>query len=256
MLNIVRPFPGVPTALAGPGALFGLEDRILLLRGQIESFSLDATPAGPMIAGDDVALGLLRLDKESAKPIKLVINSPGGDIGDGLIIVDTIAGLRSPLWTFTFGCASFATVIACLGEKKHRYIFPSATCMLHRAFIGIKGEEENVAATMRHSQLKIQKILDLLVVNTELTKKVRKIANDIKEYMKGEKLIVTADGKEARASSPEEASRAALKEWLGTDRYLTPQEAIDYGIVDHIVTPGIQREFFNISNDATQNPVA
>lgn len=66
-------------------------------------------------AANQLAAQLLALDRESAEPIELIINSPGGPVGAALEVIDTMDLLRSPVATLCLGQAmgTAAAVLAC-----------------------------------------------------------------------------------------------------------------------------------------------
>lgn len=103
-----------------------LSKRIVFLEGMINADS----------AGEFVRQ-ILILNQESAdKPIRVLINSAGGEIGAGLMIYDAIQGSRAPVETYCVGHAySMAAVImACSGHG--RYILPHGEMMLHEPMLG------------------------------------------------------------------------------------------------------------------------
>lgn len=79
---------------------------------------------------------LLWLDSaDPGKPIKLCINSPGGDVYSGLAIVDIIRSLRSPVDVYCQGiCASMGAIIFLQGRE--RYIDPHSRLMIHDPSFG------------------------------------------------------------------------------------------------------------------------
>ena len=73
-----------------------------------------------------------RLDCGSV-PIHLHIHSPGGSVFSGLSIVDTMMSCKTPIYTYIDGsAASAATLIACCGEKGHRYMGKSSFMLVHQ----------------------------------------------------------------------------------------------------------------------------
>lgn len=103
-----------------------LSKRIVFLEGMINAES----------AGEFVRQ-ILILNQESAdKPIRVLINSVGGEIGAGLMIYDAIQGSRAPVETYCVGHAySMAAVImAC--SRHGRYILPHGEMMLHEPMLG------------------------------------------------------------------------------------------------------------------------
>lgn len=103
-----------------------LAKRIMFLEGVI-----DADSAGEFVRQ------LLILNHESTdKPIRVLINSLGGEISSGLMIYDAIQGSRAPVETYCVGHAySMAAVIAACSSHG-RYILPHGELMIHEPMLG------------------------------------------------------------------------------------------------------------------------
>jgi len=143
---------------------------------------------------------LLYLDREDPdKDINLYINCPGGVINAGLAIYDTIQLVRPDVSTICVGlAASMGTVLLAAGTKGKRYALPNATIHMHQAVGGAQGQAADIAIAARE----IMRLQDLLrsVLAKHTGQPVDKIAHD-------------------------------------TDRdfYLSPEQAVEYGIVDEIL---------------------
>jgi ATP-dependent Clp protease, protease subunit len=91
-------------------------------------------------------LGRLNADSED-KPITLLINSPGGSVVDGALIVDAINGSKAPVNTLCVQvCASMAAFIHQYG--KQRYVLPHAVLMFHPASGGTFGDIDRMASEL------------------------------------------------------------------------------------------------------------
>lgn len=85
------------------------------------------------------------LDQKNSNPIKLIINSGGGSISQGLAICDKMNKINSPVYTKCEGeCASIASIILANGEKGNRSISPNSTVFIHEAYTNIS----NVSLTI------------------------------------------------------------------------------------------------------------
>ena len=144
---------------------------------------------------------LLYLDREDPdKDISLYIHSPGGIINAGLAIYDTMQLIRCDVSTICVGlAASMATVLLCAGAKGKRYALPHSTIHMHQALGGAQGYATDIEIAAREI-MRVQEIIrGILAKHTG--QPVEKIAHD-------------------------------------TDRdfYLNPEQAVEYGIVDEILT--------------------
>lgn len=152
-------------------------------------------------AANVIIAQLLYLEREdSDKDISLYINCPGGVISAGLAIYDTMQLIRPQVSTICVGmAASMGTVLLCAGAKGKRYALPNATIHLHQAVGGAQGQATDIEIAAREI-MRLQEIIrDILVKHTGQTK---------------EKITHDSD----------------------RDFYLNPKQAMEYGIVDEILT--------------------
>ncbi len=167
-----------------------LRERIIML----------FTPITDPIANSIIAQ-LLYLEREDPdKDISMYIQSPGGVVGSGLAIYDTMELIRAPVSTICVGmAASMATVLLCAGAKGKRFALPHATIHMHQAMGGTQGQ----AADMVIAAKEIVRLNDI-----------------IKE------ILVSHTGQ-----SLERITR-------DTDRdfYLSAEQAVEYGLVDEILS--------------------
>lgn len=138
-------------------------------------------------------------DKE--EDIKMFINSPGGSCIDGLAIYDVMNFIDPDVSTYCMGmCASMGSILVSSGAKGKRYILPNGSVMIHQVSSGtgrVQNADLQIAA--KESQ-KIQNTLyNILAANTG------------KSF---EEIEMDAD----------------------RDHWFTAQEAVDYGLIDKIVT--------------------
>lgn len=146
---------------------------------------------------------MLYLDREDpTKDIQLYINSPGGLIYPGLAIYDTIQLIRADVRTIAVGStASMATVMLAAGAKGKRAALPNSTIHMHPAGGGSRGYAQDVEIQAR----------ELLRMNKKI--------HEILAHHTGQPLDqVAAD--------------------FERDRYLTAREAMEYGLVDEVLTGG------------------
>ncbi len=158
------------------------------------------TPITDPVANTIIAQ-LLYLEREDPdKDISIYIQSPGGVISSGLAIYDTMQLIRPEVSTICVGmAASMATVLLCAGAKGKRYALPNSTIHLHQAFGGAQGQAADVAIAAREIMRQQELIRNILAKHTG--QPMEKITHD-------------------------------------TDRdfYLNPQQAVEYGLVDEILS--------------------
>ena len=158
------------------------------------------TPIDDNVANLVVAQ-MLYLDREDPdKDISLYINSPGGVITAGLAIYDTMQLIRPDVSTICVGmAASMGTVLLSAGTKGKRYALPHATVHIHQPLGGVQGQAVDMEIQAREI-LRLRKLLnEILAKNT---------GQDEERIMRD------------------------------TDRnfYMSAEQAVDYGIVDEILS--------------------
>jgi len=109
--------------------------------------------------------------KQTADPIKLIINSAGGEIYSGLALIDVINTSLTPIHTICHGSAmSMGLIVFVSGH--HRTASPNATFMYHEAMYGLEGKTAYHKQEIKEAN-RIDKICDeYLLSRTKLTQKL------------------------------------------------------------------------------------
>ncbi|MFQ5340698.1 MAG: ATP-dependent Clp protease proteolytic subunit [Anaerolineae bacterium] len=159
------------------------------------------TPIDSQISNLIVAQ-MLYLDRENPEQdIQFYINSPGGLVHAGLAIYDTMQVINAPVSTIAVGAtASMATVLLAGGAEGKRFSLPNATIHMHPAGGSSQGYAQDVEIAARELLRMNAKIHYILAHHTGQS--VERISDDFER-----------------------------------DRFLTPQDAVDYGMIDDIL-PG------------------
>ena len=154
---------------------------------------------------------LLFLESEGSQDIYMYINSPGGSVTSGMAIYDAMQFITPDVHTIVMGQAcSMGSLLSQAGAPNKRFILPNARHMIHQPSGGARGQ-----AT------------DMLIQVNEIIEMKRNLTNIyVKHNSKGKTFDV-------------------LTQDMERDNYLSAQEAVDYGLVDKILT---KREIPNISN--------
>lgn len=83
-----------------------------------------------------VTRDLIILDEMGNSPIKIYINSPGGEVNSGFAIFDTIRFIKSEVHIINAGlCASIATIINIAAKKENRFSLPHSMFLIHQPLI-------------------------------------------------------------------------------------------------------------------------
>lgn len=145
---------------------------------------------------------LLYLNSQSrVKPITLLISSPGGSILSGNQILNWINKIDAPVYGVVDGyAASMAAVIFSQCEKGHRYVMDFSEIMLHQASACTEGNIQDMRVSVAHTERLNRSLLELLAKATN------------KSY--------------------DEIEVATIR-----DKWLTSEEAIEFGIADAYYVP-------------------
>ena len=113
----------------------------------------------------EFAKQMLYLNREApGKTISVFINSPGGEVGAGLVMYDILRGSRSPVRMFCLGQAySMAAVLFSAGTEG-RYMLPHAKLLLHEPLVsgGIGGSTSSIR-TLSDSLLEIRETMNRIL---------------------------------------------------------------------------------------------
>lgn len=131
---------------ARPSAALELTSRNVMLNGKID---LDAV--------QKVTDKLLELDDIGHDPIFLRINSPGGDVEAGFVLIDTLEAIESPVQCIIESKAhSMAAMLTTFCDRV--YMFPHATIMFHEASYGTLGEDPQIRSKMEFNARYLDRI--------------------------------------------------------------------------------------------------
>ena len=138
--------------------------------------------------------------EDPEKDIHFYINSPGGSVTDGFAIYDTMNYVKCDVATYCMGmAASMGAFLLAGGAKGKRYALPNAEIMIHQPLGGTKGQATEIEIAAKHILRTREKLNSILAQNTG--KPIEQIALDTER-----------------------------------DNFLTAQEAMEYGLVDKVIT--------------------
>lgn len=166
-----------------------LKERIVILSEEVNS-----------VTASLITAQLLFLEAEDPdKDIQFYINSPGGSVTDGMMILDTMNHIKPDVQTICMGmAASMGAVLLTSGTKGKRFILPNAEVMIHQPLGGAQGQATDILIAADHikrTKLKLNTILS-----------------------------------EASGQTLE-----TIEKDVERDNWMTAEEAVKYGLVDHIM---------------------
>ena len=153
------------------------------------------------VSANLIVAQLLFLEAEDpSKDIQLYINSPGGSVTAGMAIYDTMQYIKCDVSTICLGmAASMGAFLLSSGAKGKRYALPNSTIMIHQPSGGAQGQATDIEIQAAEI-IRIKKSLnEILASNTGQS--IKKIEKD-----------------------------------TDRDYIMTPAEALEYGMIDKVVT--------------------
>jgi ATP-dependent Clp protease protease subunit len=163
-------------------------------------FNDDFTPKS---TGDLIKFIIERnlMPKDKPKMMKLIINSPGGEVSSAFALIDTMKGSKIPIFTYGLGeIASCGLLSFIAGEKGKRFITRNTAILSHQFSWGSWGKEHELMSRVKEFENTTERIIQHYKKCTGLEEK------DIRKYL----------------LPPE-------------DVWLTAKEAVKFGIADEIV---------------------
>ena len=193
---------------SGPGVLptvieqSGRGDRAFDIYSRLlrERIIFLGTEVNDQVADSLVAQMLFLEAEDPEKDIQLYINSPGGSVTSGLAIYDTMQQINPNVITICYGlAASMGAFLLSGGAKGKRLALPNSRIMIHQPLGGAQGQAIDI-------EIQAKEILFL------------------KETLNG--LFAEHTGQ----------SLEKISEDTERDHFLSPQEAVEYGLIDQVVT--------------------
>jgi ATP-dependent Clp protease, protease subunit len=146
-----------------------------------------------------VVAQLLHLEAEDPeKDIQLYINSPGGQVYAGMAIYDTIRFIKPDVATICCGIAmSMGSLILAGGAPGKRQALPNSRILIHQPHGGYQGQTTDIAIHARESQFLRRRMEEIYAEHTG--RSVEQVGEDLER-----------------------------------DRFFTPEEAVEYGLIDRV----------------------
>jgi len=158
------------------------------------------TPVTDQVANAIIAQFLFLDQQDPNKDINFYINSPGGAVTAGLAILDTMNFVKSDVSTICIGqAASMGALLLSAGEKGKRFSLPNSRVLIHQPLGGTQGQAS-----------------DIEIAANEIVRLKRKLNS----------ILAEATGKDYDTVHKD----------TDRDHIMTPEEAVEYGIIDHIIT--------------------
>lgn len=158
-------------------------------------------PVSPELTQRIMASLLLMDQEDQEKPIDVLINSPGGSADDGFAIYDALRFVRAPVRTINVGLSASAATIIMLGaDKENRFALPNARIMIHQPLGQIPGTSAENIKRWAEEIIKLKERINQLYAD-ETGHPIEKIKED-----------------------------------TDRDHWLTPEEAVEYGLLTKVIS--------------------
>lgn len=164
------------------------------------------TPVDDQIA-NLISAQLLFLDHDNPdQDIMMYIDSPGGSVYHGLFIYDTMQSITANVRTYACGLtASMGAVILAAGEPGKRYALPNSKILIHQGSSGFRGAIADLEVQAEETMKVVNRMIDIMALHTGQPRE--RVKNDTER-----------------------------------DKYLTAEEAVEYGLVDHVLeSPKVEK---------------
>lgn len=197
-MNDIKNISSVPYVIKrGPDGERGYDILSRLLEDRIIMLCDEVTRDSAQLV---IAQLLYLTSVDETKDITLYINSPGGSVTDGLAIYDTMNYIKPDVATLCLGhAASMGAFLLAGGAHGKRFILPNAEVMIHQPLGGMQGQASDMQIAMNHMSKIKETLTRYLAQNTG------------KDY------------------------ETVLKD-TDRDNWMSAEEALNYGLVDKILT--------------------
>ncbi|MEX5719351.1 ATP-dependent Clp protease proteolytic subunit [Geodermatophilus maliterrae] len=192
------PTSGRPRLSNGDGRSPGLSDTVLdrLLRERIVVLGEEVDDE---VANQLCAQMLLLSAEDPRGDIHLYVNSPGGSVSAGMAIHDTMQFLDCDVATYAFGmAASMGQFLLTAGTPGKRFSLPHTRILVHQPSAGVGGTQSDIS------------------IQAEMLRRLKRDLNELQAQYTGRTV--------------EEIERDSDR-----DRWFTPDQAQEYGLIDHVV---------------------
>lgn len=172
------------------------------------------TPVDENVANIIIAQLLFLEAEDPERDIYMYINSPGGSVYAGLAIYDTMQYLKAPVNTMCMGiAASMGAVLLAAGAAGKRSALPNSRIMIHQPSGGSQGTAADIEIQAREILYARERLNEILAKHTG--QPVERIAEDVDR-----------------------------------DRFMSPDESQEYGIIDQVVT--VKGEVVDVKNHRSE----
>jgi len=136
------------------------------------------TPIDDAVANLITAQLLFLESDDAEQPIRLYINSPGGQVYAGLAIYDTMQYVKPPVQTLCLGMAmSMGAILLAAGAKGHRFALPNSKVMIHEGHAGFQGTPTDIGIQAKEVLAIRVRMAEILAHHTGQS--VEQVAKDI-----------------------------------------------------------------------------
>lgn len=144
------------------------EDRVFWLDTAVGDCATDLIKMIIRCNKEDVGV-----ESKKRKPIKIFIDSPGGDVTFMWSIIRAIEISKTPVWTINY-CTAYSAAAEILASGHVRLAFPGSHVMIHLGSCAYSGDVANVETTKKYFDALSKKTVDHLLARTKIEPKMFK----------------------------------------------------------------------------------
>lgn len=174
-----------------------LEDREYLLATSVDESINDLLHWVRMWNKEDDKAGV---NAEKRRPITILLDTPGGDTMEGLTVYSVLKTSQTPIRVVTLSkCASIGMVIMLGANRGERYAFKNSTFLIHDGYVAYGDSLNKTQDTLEYNKKLDDRYRDAILANTNISSELYEVKKRV--------------------------------EW-----YISAEEALELGLIDHIVT--------------------
>ncbi len=217
------------TTLVEPWVILGRDARVITIFSQIMSSQQIVAPHSFSSVGEDVVASLTLLGIDSNDPVKIVINSPGGHVDAGFMIIQAMNHLKAKgieVWTVDLcRTMSMGGIILMMGTKGRRYAMENTLIHTHFGKRSISGESQaDIDEAIKYTE----------AINQTIYRYMSENSNIPEFHIKRQGL----DGYDPAKFKDLTERIKVIKNFLNNETLMSPEEAREAGIIDKVLSPG------------------
>lgn len=202
--------------------------------------------------GDEFTPDMVRdeLAKANGNPLRIIINSPGGEVFAGAAIYNALLQYQGRKTVRVDGvAASMASVIAMVGDEI--YMSPGSTMMVHRPLVGAYGNIKDLEKAIEILESLEETILPIYEGRTGLSKEEIFKLLDEETWMSPDKAVELGFADKLEEDKPKASAFEKIKTMLSNEQFAFSMSAVHKSLVDYVANAEAPQKEEEVGNDTT-----